>query len=145
MELIPDPERRVTLAETRDEHGQRLPHLRFFISDEELESLERAEQHLRTALRHAGVGEVRTTRDLTRPDEDVRDHIHPTAHHQLGTTRMHEDPRRGVVDADSRLHSLKNVYVTGGSVFPTSGFVNPTLTIVALGLRLGAFLGALLT
>ena len=143
MELAPDAERRVTLAETRDKHGQRLPRVRFFVSEQELESLDRTQQHVRAALRRAGVGDLRTTRELTAPGEDLRGHIHPSAHHHLGTTRMHQDPKRGVVNLDSRLHSLKNVYVTGGSVFPTGGYVNPTLTIVALALRLGAHLETL--
>jgi len=56
---------------------------------------------------------------------------------------MHQDAKRGVVNPNSGLHSLKNVYVTGGSVFPTGGYVNPTLTIVALALRLGAHLKSL--
>jgi choline dehydrogenase-like flavoprotein len=49
---------------------------------------------------------------------------------------MHRDPRQGVVDEHGRIHSLANVYVAGSSVFPTSGYANPTLTIVALALRL---------
>jgi choline dehydrogenase-like flavoprotein len=56
--------------------------------------------------------------------------------HQMGTTRMHEDPSQGVVDADTRLHGTSNVYVAGSSVFPTPGSDMPTLTIVALSLRL---------
>jgi choline dehydrogenase-like flavoprotein len=54
----------------------------------------------------------------------------------MGTTRMHPDPRRGVVDANGRVHGIANLYVAGSSVFPTSGSANPTLTIVALALRL---------
>jgi choline dehydrogenase-like flavoprotein len=54
----------------------------------------------------------------------------------MGTTRMHLDPALGVVDQHCRVHSLANLYVAGSSVFPTSGAVNPTLTIVALALRL---------
>ncbi len=50
---------------------------------------------------------------------------------------MHPDPKLGVVDPDSRVHGLRNLYVAGSSVFPTSlGYVNPTLTIVALSTRL---------
>ena len=58
----------------------------------------------------------------------------------MGTTRMHADPRRGVVDADCRVHGIANLYVAGSSVFPTSGAANPTLTIVALALRLAGHL-----
>jgi choline dehydrogenase-like flavoprotein len=59
----------------------------------------------------------------------------------MGTTRMHEDPARGVVDSRSRVHGMTNLYVTGSSVFPTgAGYANPTLTIVALTLRLAEHL-----
>jgi choline dehydrogenase-like flavoprotein len=57
-------------------------------------------------------------------------------HHALGTTRMHRDERRGVVDPDGRVHGTGNLYVTGGSVFPTGGYANPSLTIAALAIRL---------
>ena len=60
--------------------------------------------------------------------------------HHLGTTRMSTDPRSGVVDPDCRVHSICNLYVSGGSVFPTSGHANPTLTIIALALRLADYL-----
>ena len=56
--------------------------------------------------------------------------------HHMGTTRMHADPKRGVVDANCRVHDVENLYVAGSSVFPTSGAANPTLTLVALALRL---------
>ena len=64
----------------------------------------------------------------------------PNAHHHVGTTRMHADPGQGVVDAHGRVHGLTNLFVTGSSVFPTGGFANPTLTIVALALRLAEHL-----
>jgi choline dehydrogenase-like flavoprotein len=56
--------------------------------------------------------------------------------HQLGGTRMHVDPKKGVVDANCQVHGISNLHVAGSSVFPTGGFANPTLTIVALALRL---------
>ena len=54
----------------------------------------------------------------------------------MGTTRMHENPRLGVVDASCRVHGLGNLYVAGASVYPTGGAANPTLTLVAVSLRL---------
>lgn len=60
--------------------------------------------------------------------------------HQMGTTRMTTSPRDGVVDVDCRVHGMSNLYVSGASVFPTVGMANPTLTAVALGLRLGVHL-----
>jgi choline dehydrogenase-like flavoprotein len=54
----------------------------------------------------------------------------------MGTTRMHADPRLGVVDPEARVHGIANLYVAGSSIFPNVGISNPTLTIVALALKL---------
>jgi len=56
--------------------------------------------------------------------------------HHLGTTRMSDNPRDGVVDSNCRVHGMTNLYVAGSSVFPTGGHANPTLTLIALTLRL---------
>jgi choline dehydrogenase-like flavoprotein len=139
VEQAPEPERRVVLGSGRDRFGRPVARVRFFVSERELASLDRAEELAAAELERAGVGRLRTARELA-PGGDVVAALHPSAHHHLGTTRMHADPRRGVVDPDGRVHGLRNLYVTGGSVFPTSGFVNPTLTIVALAARLAAHL-----
>ena len=54
---------------------------------------------------------------------------------------MSSRPRDGVVNPDGRVHGVDNLYVAGSSVFPSGGYANPTLTIVALALRLGFHLG----
>lgn len=77
----------------------------------------------------AGFGRVRLNR------ESGVWSIHPNKHH-MGTTRIHASPRRGVVDPDCRVHGMNNLYIAGSSVFPSYGYANPTLTIVALALRL---------
>ena len=56
--------------------------------------------------------------------------------HHMGCTRMHEDPKKGVVDPNCRVFSMENLFIAGDSCFTTGGAVNPTLTIVALSLRL---------
>jgi choline dehydrogenase-like flavoprotein len=56
--------------------------------------------------------------------------------HHMGTTRMHNDPRQGVVDANLQVYGVSNLYVAGSSVFPTYGASNPTLNLIALTLRL---------
>ena len=61
----------------------------------------------------------------------------------MGTTRMAADPKEGVVNSDCRLHNVNNLYIAGGSVFPTAGRANPTLTIIALALRLSDHLKSL--
>jgi choline dehydrogenase-like flavoprotein len=53
---------------------------------------------------------------------------------------MDPDPRNGVVDTQCRVHGMKNLYIAGSSVFPTAGLSNPTLTILAMALRLGNYL-----
>ena len=62
------------------------------------------------------------------------------SYHHIGTTRMATNPRHGVVDANCRVHGTANLYVAGSSVFPTAGNANPTLTIVALAIRLAEHL-----
>ncbi len=64
--------------------------------------------------------------------------------HHMGTTRMHADPRQGVVDANSKVHGVANLFVAGSSVFPTYGSSNPTLNLIALTLRLGDHLKTVL-
>ena len=59
-----------------------------------------------------------------------------TGDHHMGALRMSASPDDGVVDINSRLHGVDNLYVAGSAVFPTGGYANPTLTIVALALRL---------
>lgn len=58
-------------------------------------------------------------------------------YHHMGTTRMSGSPRNGVTDSHGRMHGVDNLFVVGSSVFPTSGWANPTLTVVALALRTG--------
>jgi choline dehydrogenase-like flavoprotein len=56
--------------------------------------------------------------------------------HHMGTTRMSNNPKTGVVDANCKVHGIANLYVAGSACYPTSGAPNPTLTLVALALRL---------
>jgi choline dehydrogenase-like flavoprotein len=60
----------------------------------------------------------------------------PNCHHHAGTTRMHPDPRHGVVDANGRVHGMEDLYVLGAATFPRSGWANPALTVVAMACRL---------
>jgi choline dehydrogenase-like flavoprotein len=59
-----------------------------------------------------------------------------TGLHHMGTTRMSDDPRTGVVDSNCRVYGVDNLFVAGSSVFPTVGFSNPTITIVAMACRM---------
>jgi choline dehydrogenase-like flavoprotein len=127
MEQRPNAENRVVLAREKDVLGVPRAALHWHWSEEEQAGLERLRECLSAWLEAAGVGRLVVTRGL-RPD--------PNAHHHAGTTRMHASAQHGVVDADARVHGVENLYVAGASVFPTAGFANPMLTIVALTLRL---------
>jgi choline dehydrogenase-like flavoprotein len=76
-------------------------------------------------------------------DSLVNKHPRPTGSgdHHMGATRMSDNPNRGVVDRDLRMHGYSNLYVASSSVFPTGGVANPTLTIIALAARLAEHLG----
>lgn len=69
--------------------------------------------------------------------EDYPEDQELAGHHHMGGTRMHDDPKKGVVDRDCKVHGMRNLYIGGSSVFTTSGQANPTTTIVALACRLG--------
>jgi choline dehydrogenase-like flavoprotein len=128
LEQRPEPENRLVLGRDVDRLGLSRVELHWQWRPEDQASLERLRDSIEGALEAAGIGRVERSPDAA-PDLN--------AHHHAGTTRMHRDPRYGVVDGDTRVHGVDNLYVTGASVFPTAGFANPTLTIVALALRLG--------
>ena len=127
LEQAPKRDNRIVLSRERDSLGCSRVNLHWTWTKHEQAELERTRRVFAGALESAGYGSVRLE-ELT-PD--------PNAHHHAGTTRMHADPRLGVVDADSRVHGVENLFVVGASVFPTAGFANPMLTIVALAARLG--------
>jgi choline dehydrogenase-like flavoprotein len=130
-EQAPNPASRLTLGNRRNAIGLRRPRLDWQLTDHDRASMIRTEALIGEELQRAGIG--RLVDPLTSPD--VTWQISGQWHH-LGTTRMHVDPTQGVVDVDGRVHDMSNLWVTGGSVFPTGGYANPTLTIVALALRL---------
>jgi choline dehydrogenase-like flavoprotein len=142
FELVYQPEQapnrvnRVTLSEARDSLGYPIAHLYWRWSEIDLLSIRRAKQIFASELRVSGLAESVDEQEGTYPlGEFVM--IPPTsAHHHLGTTRMHDQPRQGVVDRVCRLHGSTSVYVAGASVFTTGGSANPTMTVVALAIRL---------
>jgi len=95
-------------------------------------------------LGRRGIGRVRMHEWVLEPDTSAWPKSLGGGWHHMGTTRMHPDPRRGVVDASCRVHGLANLYVAGAAVYPTAGCANPTLTLVALSLRLSDHLKAVL-
>jgi hypothetical protein len=139
MEMQPHPDNRVTLASETDCYGQPLPLVRHSPTALDRRSLIELHRVLGDELQAGGLGTL--TSSLAEHDPWP---INDDASHHMGGTRMGSSPSTSVVDADGRLHGVPNVYVAGSSVFPTSGYANPTYTIVALSIRLGAHLATVL-
>jgi len=141
-EQAPNPDSRILLSDKRDRLGRNLVRIDWKLSDADLRSIRLSHEILAAELERSGVG-------FADAQLDSADAIWPErlrgGYHQMGTTRMHTDARQGVVDANCRLHSTSNVYVAGGSVFPTGGYANPTLSIVALAIRLADHLKGLMS
>ncbi len=135
-ELAPNRVNRVTLSERRDAFGYRIAYLSWRWSEIDLLSIRRAGQIFTSELRASCLAELIQQEDDLFPQGQQAPRPPSTAHHLLGTTRMHDVPRHGVVDRACRVHGSSSVYVAGASVFPTAGFANPTLTVVALAIRL---------
>jgi choline dehydrogenase-like flavoprotein len=132
-EQAPNPDSRVTLADARDPLGCPRARLDWRLTELDRRSVARATEIFGQELGRAGLGRIRFVL------EDSGNGWPASltgGHHHMGTTRMHQDPRQGVVDADGRVHGLSNLFVAGSSVFPTAGCAHPTLTIVALAVRL---------
>ena len=140
FEQRPSPDNRVRLDRERSPLGQRRPVLQWAWSARERASVTTSVELLRQSIEDAGIGRFRSVGDLGGGAVPRGS----TGFHQMGGTRMAVEPGDGVVDPDCRVHGTDNLYVAGSSVFPSSaGFANPTLTLVALALRLGDHLGDL--
>ncbi len=127
-EMHPHADSRVTLHPTQtDVFGDPAPDIRLAFSDIDRQTQHAARDIMKTLLDAASLRQIRQLEMSF-------------GSHHMGTCRMSDDPDLGVVDRNCRVHGTTNLYVTGSSVFPTSGAVQPTLTIAALSLRLAEHL-----
>ena len=142
VEPEPDSQARVTLSSERDALG--LPRVRvgWRLGNLTRRTFDHNFAVLARELESAGIARV----TLEPPLEGCS--VWPASldpegtWHHMGTTRMHDSPRSGVVDRNCRVHGINNLFIAGSSVFPTAGANFPTTTIVALTLRLAEHLGA---
>jgi choline dehydrogenase-like flavoprotein len=141
-EQAPNPASTVSLAEARDALGMPRLTIDLRYSAGDAASVVAGHDIIDRNLRDAGLGRL----DHHFPAEEraarVWDQM-TDGYHQIGTARMAADPRRGVVDADCRVHGTPNLFVAGSAVFPTSGQANPTLLITAFSARLAAHIARL--
>jgi choline dehydrogenase-like flavoprotein len=138
-EQVPNPDSRITLGDSTDALGLTKVRIDWRLSELDRITLRRAGELLAQEVGRLGLGRVQL--DFTGEDGAEPTFIEWGYHH-IGTTRMDDDPKRGVVDRNCRLHVAANLYVAGSSVFPTSGGGTPTITLVALALRLADHLKA---
>ena len=135
-ESLPDPENRMTLANDTDALGVPRAAVRWRLSALERRSIEVFSRALAEELHLHGLGDVDLSRFPLPEDPALAGEYAAAGFHHMGTTRMHDDPDRGVVDRHCRVHGVANLYVGSSSVFPAGGYSNPTLTIMALCVRL---------
>lgn len=127
-EVLPQECNRVELADETDEFGLRIPRIVFSYAEEDKKLYRHALRFMADALEAAGGKEIWPTDDTC---------------HLLGSCRMGANPNDSVTNADGRCWDISNLWICDGSLFPTSGGVNPSLTIQALACRTADRIGVL--
>ena len=132
-EQPPNPDVRITLGSECDRLGLRkIQSIRWHWTDLQIHSILQTQEILKEEIARAGLGQFQSWVELNGGN------LSPCygGNHHMGTTRMHIDPKQGVVDENCRVHGVSNLFIAGSSIFPTGGHANPTLTIIALAIRL---------
>jgi choline dehydrogenase-like flavoprotein len=132
-EMLPSEGNRVYLTGERSPEGFYTPAVRFVIDGDDFLNADTTLRILGRSLIDQGRGRLRVINSRIYRDFTGGGHL-------MGTTRMGTNPSTSVVDRDCRVHGYRNLFIASSSVFPTTGYANPTLTIVALALRLADML-----
>lgn len=139
IEQAPNPNSRITIGPEKDELGVPKAKLNWELTELDKRSIRRIYQLLGQQMGISELGRVRLNEFL----RDENDNSWPAdlnaGWHHMGTTRMSDDPKRGVVTSNCQVHGISNLYVAGSGCYVTSGAPNPTLTLVALSLRLSDY------
>ncbi|PTB21221.1 GMC family oxidoreductase [Trinickia symbiotica] len=141
VEAAPNPDSRVTLGTERDALGMPRVRVAWLLDELVQRTFDRTFELVAEELRAGGVAEVKLDEPLQ--GREWPSGLEGTWHH-MGTTRMHDSPREGVVDRHCAVHGVANLHIAGSSVFPSVGANFPTITITALALRLAERLANLL-
>jgi choline dehydrogenase-like flavoprotein len=127
LEQAPDPNNRIMLGEQLDPNGQPKVQVHWRFTERDQQSVLRARALFQEEFTQDGLGAITYTKEL---------YSSPSSVHPIGGTRMNNNPRFGVVDENCKVYEVSNLYIASSAVFPTSGYANPTLTVVALACRL---------
>ena len=130
-EQAPNPDSRVTLSDNTDVFGLNRLKVDWQYSDLDVQSVIKSTQLIAQALNKCGIGQIRLSPNLV---------PRPLGGHHIGTTRMANTPCSGVVDANCKVYGVNNLYIASSSVFATSSYANPTLTVVAIAIRLADYI-----
>ncbi|MDB3997548.1 FAD-dependent oxidoreductase [Candidatus Pelagibacter sp.] len=134
-ESSPNPNSKITLSNKKDILGQYKINLNWELNELDFKSIYKTLEYFNAEANRLNIGRVQINYEDTKEKFEFWG-----GQHHMGTTRMHTSAKQGVVNENLRMHNVDNVYISGSSVFPTSGFANPTLTIVALSIRLASYL-----
>jgi choline dehydrogenase-like flavoprotein len=129
-EQAPDPANRIMLSDDRDRLGCRKVKIQWRWNDIDIHSTRRAQDIFAEEFARIGLGKLNLELDRGVPQVFL-----PSTHHNIGSTRMHDNPKQGVVDANCKVHGVSNLFIASSSVFPAGGYANPTLTIIAIAIR----------
>jgi choline dehydrogenase-like flavoprotein len=136
IEQAPNPDSRVTLDTELDALGVPRAMLHWVLTPLEKRSIREIYKVIGQELGIADKGRVRLMEYLRDENDNTWPEFTGGGWHHMGTTRMSDDPKQGVVDVNCKVHGISNLYVAGASCYATAGAPNPTLTLVALTLRL---------
>jgi choline dehydrogenase-like flavoprotein len=136
IEQAPNPDSRITLDSEKDPLGMPRSMLRWELTPFEKHSTRKLYELIGQQVGAAGVARLQLMEHFEDPNDNSWPEFTSGGWHHMGTTRMSDDPNTGVVDADCKMHGIANLFIAGASCFVTAAAPNPTLTIVALSLRL---------
>lgn len=136
IEQAPNPDSRVTLDTEVDALGMPRATLHWVLTPLEKRSIREIYKLIGTELGIIDKGRVRLLEYLQDENDNSWPEFTGGGWHHMGTTRMSDNPKEGVVDADCKVHGISNLFVAGAACYATAGAPNPTLTLVALTIRL---------
>ncbi len=141
LEEAPNQNNRITLDNSiKDSNGVPISNLYYKKSIDSLVSAKTILKEFADICRKLDIGRVAIQKNI----DNLKNYDSLGVYHHIGGTRIGTDLKNSVVDYNLKVHNNKNLYVTGSSVFPTSGYTNPTFTIVQLSLRLGDHISKIL-
>lgn len=136
IEQAPNPNSRITLDTEKDSLGMPRAMLHWELTPFEKRSIRKIYELIGQEVGRAGIGRVRLMEYLRDEKDESWPEFTGGGWHHMGTTRMSDDPKQGVVDANCKVHGINNLFVAGASCYATAAAPNPTLTLIALTIRL---------